>query len=54
MSKKVRGKALILLMVSVLTMMCINVYGDTTKVTYQDGYLMFGTWNGNGNATVTV
>ena len=54
MSKKVRGKALILLMVSVLTMMCLNVYGDTTKVTYQDGYLMFGTWNGNGNATVTV
>lgn len=54
MSKKVRGKALILLMVSVLTMMCLNVYGNTTKVTYQDGYLMFGTWNGNGNATVTI
>ena len=54
MSKKVRGKALILLMVSVLTMMCLNVYGDTTKVTYQDGYLMFETWNGNGNATVTI
>ena len=54
MSKKVRGKALILLMVSVLTMMCLNVYGNTTKVTYQDGYLMFGTWKGNGNATVTI
>mgnify|MGYP000370089907 CR=1 FL=1 len=32
MSKKVRGKALILLMVSVLTMMCINVYGNTTRL----------------------